>query len=125
ARRRPDKGGGRAVRPRGQGSSKRRNAGRVGRKFPAIDAAEKIALLERRLNEALEQQSATSEILRVIASSPTETQSVLDTIVATAARLLDVADAYIMRVEGQLLKNVSMHGPSPQWVIGTTRAINR
>src|SRR5262245_43211547 len=123
--RRPDKGGGKAVKPQRQRTLKRRNAEKAGRKLPAIDAAEKIALLEHRLNEALEQQSATSEILRVIASSPTETQSVLDTIVATAARLLDVADAYIMRVEGQLLKNVSMHGPSPQWVIGTTRAINR
>jgi len=123
--RRPDKGRGKAVKPQRQRPLKRRNAEKAGRKLPTIDAAEKIALLERRLNESLEQQSATSEILRVIASSPTEIQSVLDGIAATAARLLDVADAYIMRVEGQLLKNVAMHGPSPQWAIGTTRAINR
>src|SRR5262249_36600705 len=98
--RRPDKGGGKAVKPQRQRPLKRRNAEKAGRKLATIDAAEKIALLERRLNESLEQQSATSEILRVIASSPTEIQSVLDAIAATAARLLDVADAYIVRVEG-------------------------
>jgi transcriptional regulator with GAF, ATPase, and Fis domain len=106
---------------------KSRNTARVARrrKPSAVDAYEKIARLEHRLNETLEQQSATTEVLRVIASSPTEIQSVLDAITTTAARLLDVADAYIMRVEGQLLRAVSMHGPSPQWSIGTTRAINR
>ena len=95
------------------------------RKPSAVDATERIALLEHRLNEALEQQSATSEVLRVIASSPSETQSVLDGIAAAAARLLDVADADIMRVEGELLRCVAKHGPSPQWEIGSTRAINR
>ena len=83
-----------------------------------------VARLARELNEALEQQSATSEILRVVASSPTD-QSVLDAIATTAARLLDVPDAYIMRVEGQLLRAVARHGTSPLWAIGTTRAINR
>jgi two-component system, NtrC family, sensor kinase len=107
---------------------KRRNAAKVGRKPLTIDAAERIALLEHRLKEALEQQSATSEVLRVIASSPTEIQPVLDAIVTTAGRLLDVADAYIMRVEGQLLRAVARHGSSPQfaiWGIGATRPVNR
>ena len=122
------KAGGKAVKPQRHMTLKRRNAAKVGRKPPTIDAAERIALLEHRLNEALEQQSATSEVLRVIASSPTEIQPVLDAIVTTAARLLDVADAYIMRVEGQLLRAVARHGSSPQfaiWGIGATRAINR
>jgi GAF domain-containing protein len=123
--RRRDKSGGKAVKAQRRKTLTRRNAAKVGREPPAIDAAERIALLEHRLNEALEQQSATTEVLRVIASSPTEIQSVLDAITTTAARLLDVADAYIMRVEGQLLRAVSRHGPSPQWAIGTTHAINR
>jgi signal transduction histidine kinase len=103
--------------------AKTKVAGR--RKPSAVDATERIALLEHRLNEAVEQQSATSEVLRVIASSPSEIQSVLDGIAAAAARLLDVADADIMRVEGQLMRCVAKHGPSPQWEIGSTRAINR
>ena len=125
---RPDKAGGKAVKPQRHMTLKRRKAAKVGSKPPTIDAAERIALLEHRLNEALEQQSATSEVLRVIASSPTEIQPVLDAIVTTAARLLDVADAYIMRVEGQLLRAVARHGSSPQfaiWGIGATRPINR
>jgi hypothetical protein len=91
----------------------------------AVDATDRIALLTRERDEALEQQKATSEVLRVIANSPTEIQSVLDGIASAAARLLDVADADIMRVEGQLMRCVAKHGPSPQWEIGSTRAINR
>ena len=104
---------------------KRRHPEKVGRKHPSIDLAERVALLEHRLNETLDQQTATSEILRVIASSPTEIQSVLDAIVTTVARLIDVADAHILRVEGQSLTTMATHGSSPQWAIGTTRAINR
>ena len=77
------------------------------------------------LSESLEQQTATSEVLKVISSSPTEIQPVLDAIATTAARLLDVADADIMRVEGHLMRCVAKHGPSPQWAVGSTRAINR
>ena len=123
--RRRGKTGGKTAKTQRPKTLKRRNAAKVGRKPPTIDAAERIALLEHRLNEALEQQTATSEVLRVIASSPTEIQPVLNAIVTTAARLLDVADAYIMRVEGQILRAVARHGSSPQWAIGTTRALNR
>ena len=106
---------------------KRRNAPKVARrrKPSAADANEKIALLTRERDEALEQQSATSEVLRIISSSPTEIQPVLDAIATAAARLLDATDADIMLVEGHLVRNVARHGPDQIWPIGTTRAINR
>ena len=65
------------------------------------------------LREALEQQTATSEILRVIASSPTEIQPVLDTVAESATRLCDATDAAIWRAEGENLHSVAHYGPVP------------
>ena len=67
----------------------------------------------RQLTDALEQQTATGEILQVIASSPTDTQPVLDTIAESAARLCDSYDAVIQRVDGDFLQRVAHFGPVP------------
>ena len=65
------------------------------------------------LSEALEQQTATSEILRVISSSPTELQRVLDAVGENAARLCDANNAVIFRLEGDLLRQVASYGGLP------------
>ena len=78
----------------------------------AVIAIENVRLFNE-LKESLEQQTATSEILGVIASSPTDIQPVLDVVAENAARLCDAKDAVILRVEGDSLKAVAHHGPVP------------
>ena len=63
------------------------------------------------LTESLEQQTATSEILRVISSSPTDIQPVLDAVLESAARLCEATDVLIFRVDENFLKVMATRGP--------------
>jgi GAF domain-containing protein/CheY-like chemotaxis protein len=81
----------------------------------AVIAIENVRLfkeLEARnsdLTETLEQQTATSEILRVISSSPTDVQPVFDTIAANALRLCDASWSAVTRYDGEMIHLVSHH----------------
>jgi signal transduction histidine kinase len=76
--------------------------------------SEKLKSSEDELAEALEQQSATSEILRVIASSPTDIQPVLDAVLESAARLCNATDGLIARIDGNvLIPGVAKYGSMP------------
>ncbi len=70
----------------------------------------------RDLTEALEQQTATSEILRVISSSPTDLQPVFDAIVQTATRLSEASFGVIFRFDGKLISVAALHNLSPEEV---------
>ena len=91
-------------------------------KTSVADQAQMIAELRqqldarnRQLTEALEQQTATTEILRVIASSPMDLQSVLDVVAENAARLCEANDATIARIDGNTLQRLgsAKYGPMP------------
>jgi GAF domain-containing protein/DNA-binding response OmpR family regulator len=80
----------------------------------AIENARLLSELQARnadLTEALEQQTATSEILRVISSSPTEVQPVFDAVVASAARLCGANDVAVLLVDGDELRPAAGVGP--------------
>ena len=66
----------------------------------AVIAIENVRLFQE-LKESLEQQTATSEILGVIASSPTDIQPVLNTVAESAARICDANDAIIRLVDAK------------------------
>ena len=78
----------------------------------AVIAIENVRLFQE-LKESLEQQTATSEILGVIASSPTDIQPVLDVVAENAARLCDATDAVIHRNYGDKLRSVANYGSLP------------
>jgi len=70
--------------------------------------------LRRELSEAVEQQRATSEILRVVASSPTDLQPVLNTLAENAARVCGADNAAIYRIDGDRLRRVAQYGSIPR-----------
>ena len=70
------------------------------------------------VSEALEQQTATGDILRVISSSPTDVQPVFDAVAESAARLCEAFDSTIFRIDGNRLCLVAHHGPIPFGPIG-------
>ena len=72
-----------------------------------------VESLRQALTEALEQQTATAEILRVISSSPTDVQPVFAAVLTSAARLCDASDATIFQVDGDGLRLVASRGPDP------------
>jgi GAF domain-containing protein/anti-sigma regulatory factor (Ser/Thr protein kinase) len=70
--------------------------------------------LEQRLAEALQRETATSEILRIMSRSPSELQPVLDAVAQRAARLDEALDASILLRDGDVLRFHANYGPLPQ-----------
>ena len=78
------------------------------------DLVEGLAIARRELAEALERQSATNEVLRVIASSPNDIQPVFNTIVISSARLCNARYCWVFRFDGKLIHFAAEHGLSPE-----------
>ena len=82
--------------------------------------------LRRERDESLDREAATSDILWMIARSPTELQPVLDAIAERAAKLCEAEDAAIFRVDGNSYRRAAHFGPVPMaTVLGEGRVIDR
>jgi len=93
----------------GSASRPRRSAPRKSSKPRGRDAETACALLTRELDDARQQQAATSEILRVISSSPADAQPVFDSIVRSAVKLCDGIIGAVLRFDGELIHSVALH----------------
>ena len=74
----------------------------------------KVARLTRERDEAFEQRTATAEVLKIISTSPTELQPVLEVVVRSAARFCEADDVTIFELDGQDLCAAAHWGTVPQ-----------
>ncbi len=80
----------------------------------AHELEKRLAEAHAQVTEALEQQAATSKILRVISSSPTDVQPVFDTIAESAVRLCGGLFSGLFQFDGELIQHVAWHNVTPE-----------
>jgi GAF domain-containing protein len=90
----------------------------------AVIAIENTRLLNE-LRQSLEQQTATADVLRVISTSQSSVQPVLDAVVANASRLCEAFNATIYLREGDNLTTCAHSGPLAGTPVGRPRPLNR
>src|SRR5262249_35844443 len=79
----------------------------------ATTLTEQLATKTRELDEALQQQAATAEVLKVISSSPGDLRSVFQTTLANATRICRAGFGTLGLVEGDAFRFVALHNVPP------------
>src|SRR5215475_12029155 len=107
--------------------SKRKNAptGAPPVSSTIADLQEQVSALTRELAEAREQQTATSEVLRVISSSPGGLEPVFDTILANATRICEAKFGTLYLRDGDAFHAASLHNAPPAFAEDRKRGLIR
>jgi GAF domain-containing protein len=86
-----------------------------GRPDTYSELEKKVELLTRALSEALEQQTAASEVLSVISSSPGELEPVFQAMLSSAIRICEAKFGNLLLYEGGQFRMAAMQGAPPAW----------
>jgi two-component system, NtrC family, sensor kinase len=107
---RRSRAGGQTAKTRTRKTVKRRPAPKNVR--PSVSAGDEtiVGRVTRERDEALEQQKATAEVLKIISASPTELQAVLKVVVRSAARYCEADDVTLFELDGQDLRGAAHWG---------------
>jgi GAF domain-containing protein len=85
------------------------------RRPSAADLQEQLDRRTRELTEALDQQRATSEVLRVISSSPGQLEAIFHALLDNATRICDAKFASLLLCEGDGFRRVALHNAPPAY----------
>ena len=91
------------------------------RSSSAADKETKVALFKRERDEALEQLSAASEVLKVISSSPGDLKPVFEAILENATRICDAKFGTLYLRDGDAFRVVAMHNTPPAYAAARQR----
>ncbi len=86
---------------------------------------DEVQTRNREITEALEQQTATSEVLRAMSGFQPDLRSLLEIIAVNVAKVCGADDAHIYRIEGETLKEWTHRGPIPGLESGESLPLNR